>query len=518
MIARTSRAPASRLTPVTLQRRWPLVAWMLAAIGVVTALAWWDQQREAEAALRDLGSEQRLLAISVCASLRARLGAIERDAILMGEHGTEGALGRYEPAAVRAQGAPPTPGRDPSRLILAIPLSDGRIVDLGVSAADLLGRDARLETPGQLTVMVAPPGETSLHAVDGRVLSSLALHDALDKDFPTLRLNRNEAAALGLWERTAIAGLTHADTEHFGRWDVVAVATAARERDRDARAFRRLVLSVGFASGLVLAFGGLALRKQRKELELARELAVAEVEQARDEELQRASRVGTMGTFAMGIAHEVSTPLGVIVGRAEQLAGRLRDDERGARAAQTILQQADHIRNIVRKFLDLARGGLPAFGRADPSDIVRDAVSAVEHRFAKASVSLESDIPSAMPFIQCDRALLEHAIVNLLLNACEASTSGGHVEVRARSDADRVAFVVTDDGIGISPEHAARVTEPFFTTKPEGSGTGLGLAIATEIAKSHRGDLTIAANVPRGTRASIEIPVATHRGDESGQP
>jgi two-component system NtrC family sensor kinase len=381
-----------------------------------------------------------------------------------------------------------------------------------------LGRDPRLENARQLIVMLAPPGEIPLHLVDGRVLSSAALHDALDRDLPTVRLSRSEAAALGLWERTAMAGLAHAEADHFGRWGLVAVATAARERDRGARALGRLMLSVGLATGLVLAFGGLALRKQRKELELARELAVAEVEQARDEELQRASRVGTMGTFAMGIAHEVSTPLGVIVGRAEQLAGRLRDDERGARAAQAILQQADHIRHIVRRFLDLARGGPPAFGRADPADIVRDAVAAVEHRFAKANVSLESDIPTAMPWIQCDRALLEHAIVNLLLNACEACSSGGHVEVTARSDADRVAFVVTDDGVGISPEHAARVTEPFFTTKPEGSGTGLGLAIATEIAKSHRGELTIAANSPRGTRACIEIPVAMPRGDENDQP
>jgi len=113
-----------------------------------------------------------------------------------------------------------------------------------------------------------------------------------------------------------------------------------------------------------------------------------------------------------------------------------------------------------------------------------------------------------MPVIQSDRGLLEHAIVNLLLNACEACDPGGHVEVVARSDADHVVFVVTDDGAGISAENAARATEPFFTTKPAGRGTGLGLAIAAEIAKTHRGNLTIAPNPERGTRACIEIPVA----------
>jgi signal transduction histidine kinase len=274
----------------------------------------------------------------------------------------------------------------------------------------------------------------------------------------------------------------------------------------------RLVLGVILASGLVLAFGGVALRKQRKELELSRELAVAEVQRDRDEELQRSGRVATMGTFAMGIAHEVATPLGVIVGRAEQLLARVQSDERATRGAQTILQQADRIQNIVRRFLDMARGGPPSLERADPTTVVRAATNAVEHRFAKAKVTLSADVPPAMPAIQCDRDLLEQAIVNLLLNACEACGPGGRVEVTARSDAEQVAVVVADDGVGISVENARRATEPFFTTKhdPNGSvGTGLGLAIAIEIVKSHRGELTIAPGMAGGTRACIEIPIAT---------
>jgi signal transduction histidine kinase len=74
---------------------------------------------------------------------------------------------------------------------------------------------------------------------------------------------------------------------------------------------------------------------------------------------------------------------------------------------------------------------------------------------------------------------------------------------------------VTDDGVGISAEHAARAMEPFFTTKADGSGTGLGLAIAAEIVKSHRGELTIAPSGGRGTRACIEIPMGT-QGDDHG--
>jgi signal transduction histidine kinase len=220
----------------------------------------------------------------------------------------------------------------------------------------------------------------------------------------------------------------------------------------------------------------------------------------------------------MGIAHEVSTPLAVIVGRAEQLEGRLQGDARSENGVRVILKQADQIQQIIRRFLDLARGGPPSLGEADCADIARAAAASVAHRFAKANVALRTDIPQRVPRVRCDRALLEHAIVNLLLNACDASEPGAHVELQVRPYSQRVAFVVADEGTGISAEHAARVTEPFFTTKLEKGGTGLGLAIAGEIAKSHRGELTLGPNAPRGTRACISIPVAVAEGEHHAQP
>jgi two-component system, NtrC family, sensor kinase len=442
-------------------RPWPLIPSMLLAIAVVTGLAWWDEQREADAALRDLESEQTSVAAGLAASLRAHLATVERD---------------------------------------------GRRVDVGVRADELLDADRRVG-PMAVAVFLASPGATRLRAIDGGLLDSGPILTALAAGATALRLTRPQAAAVGLPARTAMAGLAYVDAAG-GRWGVVAVTSAARERDREKRALWRLVLGVGMASGLVFFFGGIALRQQRKELGLARELAVAEAQRAGDNALARAQRIATMGTFALGIAHEVATPLGVIVGRSEQLLGRVEGDERTARAARIILEQADRIQQTVRRFLDMARGGPPSLARADPSDVARAAVASVEHRFAEAEVELKADIPATMPVVRCDRDLLEHALVNLLLNACDACHVGQHVALAARADAERVAYVVTDDGAGITQEHAAMATEPFFTTKPEGQGSGLGLAIAAEIVKSHRGELTIAPDTKRGTRACIEIPIA----------
>lgn len=491
-----------------------LVAWMLVAIGGVTAIGWWDSQRESEAVLMDVGNEQSVLASIAAVDLLAHLTTIERDALLVGTRGPSWAAERYSNVAVRDGQSPRTPERDSSQWVLSFPTPDGHVVDLGVRAVDLLGEAPPVERPGELRLLLAPPGTTSFYATDGQVLGSSAVRDALDRRLTSVRLSPSGAAELGLRPRTAMAGLAQVDAGHLGRWGVVAVGTAARPRDRESRAFWRVLLSVGMASALVLAFGGVALRKQRKELDLERELAVTHAQHERDDQLARAQRVATMGTFAMGMVHEVSTPLGVIMGRAEQLRARAQQDERSVHAAQAILDQVERIQTIVRRFLDLARGSAPSLARTRPADLVRSAVSSVEHRFAKARVSLSANAPADISEVHCDRDLLEHAIVNLLLNACDACPPGGHVEVAARSDAERVAFVVIDDGSGITSENASQAKEPFFTTKPAGAGTGLGLAIASEIAKSHRGELTVVPNGVRGTRACIEIPSIAQRGIE----
>jgi len=146
--------------------------------------------------------------------------------------------------------------------------------------------------------------------------------------------------------------------------------------------------------------------------------------------------------------------------------------------------------------------------RSHASSYLEGAVALVEHRFAKADVALRADVASDLPVIHGDPRLLEHAVVNLLLNACDACASGGAVVVSARAgDGDRgLVVAVVDDGPGISQVDAGRVLEPFFSTKPSGQGTGIGLALVQEIVASHRGSLALESVAPHGTRATIKLP------------
>jgi signal transduction histidine kinase len=185
-------------------------------------------------------------------------------------------------------------------------------------------------------------------------------------------------------------------------------------------------------------------------------------------------------------------------------------DDRSRRAVETIAAQTERINAVIRGFLALARGSQPTLEHGEPARLARAAIELVEHRFEKAGVRLTADIATELPNVPCEPRLFEQVLVNLLLNACDACDEGGLVALSVWTDDERVAFVVTDDGVGISPDAAERVTEPFFTTKAEGRGTGLGLAIANEIVKHHCGSLDLRPRREgRGTRACVELPAAS---------
>jgi two-component system, NtrC family, sensor kinase len=455
--ASTIGRPLSRVTAASDRRariRTSRLVWSVGiAIGLVGSLAYWDAARASRAALADLAEEQVNLARGMAAALALR--------------------------------------------------TDG----LSEAVADHVPRElAAVERQGSLKLFLLPPDGFSLEASGGQSVSSDRVVDAARRGDAIVRLSRTEAGELGLPTRAAFVGLATVDRGPLAGWTIAAAATARRERDRDRWAQERSILSVLTATALLLVFGVVALRNQRNELELQRELALAALRDEQNERLASATRTAALGTLAIGVAHEVSTPLGVITGRAEQLLLKVRDDQKGAAAVQVILDQTHRISQVIRGLLGLARGDRVSADHLSAAGLVHGARALVEHRFDKAGIPLAIDVPANLPTITGDARLIESALVNLLLNACDACAPGGHVRLSVEAHGSAVRFSVVDDGSGISAQHAEKVLEPFFTTKASGEGTGLGLAIANEIVKSHLGTLSLTPRFPRGTSAVVEIP------------
>jgi signal transduction histidine kinase len=448
-----------------------LVVLMTASILLVAVLTYQDVKRRYAESMEDFAGSQVTLARCLAYDLRSRL-AVTPD----------------EPQATG-----PAPRSHP-----VMPLA-------------LLSGMRSIEQPGSLVLLFLRPGSARFQTTDGREVASELLHAAIRAGSPTLRIPREVAEQLGLPRRVAVAGLVRLDAAPGEVWWIAAVASAHRARDREAAAGWRMVLAVLVAAGTVLLLGGVALHGQRRELRAEQALAVEDARRRREAELERASRAATIGTLAMGITHELSTPLGVITARAEQLLTKVAGDERGERSVRVIQEQAERMSQIIRGMLGLARGQNPVARELAPVDVARGAVSLVEHRFAEAGVPLRVKVEESARLLRGDPRLLEHALVNLLLNACDACTiakgSARSVELSVHLGENQVTFRVVDSGTGISPEAAARAMEPFFTTKPIGQGTGLGLAIAQEIVKSHRGTLRIAPRPEGGTCAELSLPI-----------
>ena len=436
-----------------------LRVYMVLAVAVVAALAYFDSRREASAALNDLAQDQSALARSFA----------------------EQATTLPEPRSADA-------------IFATVP---------------------HVERAGETIVLLSAPGSGQWTTRAGTVLRSAALDGANDGGL--VFVSRDDARALGLPARTAVAGIA-STAGAAGAWKLAVATSAIRQRDREKGAQLRLVSSVLLAAGLVVAFGGVGLRQQRRELELKRKLDLADAQRDLDERLLRADKLATMGALAIGVAHEIATPLGVITGRAELLKQKA-DDPRAKRNVEEILEQCERIDRVIRGLLGMARGDTPILERVEPRAIGAKATDLVAHRFAAAGVELATTCASDLPLVACDARLVEQALANLLLNARDACRAGsGHVDLSIEGDARHVSFVVTDNGKGIAPDAIARVFEPFFTTKPVGEGTGLGLSIANEIVKHNRGKLTISPRhegrpvATMGTRACIEMP-AVPRSD-----
>jgi signal transduction histidine kinase len=176
---------------------------------------------------------------------------------------------------------------------------------------------------------------------------------------------------------------------------------------------------------------------------------------------------------------------------------------------EKIERQTFRAAKIVNNLLNLARPSGGETGPVDLNVIIGDVLSLLEHQFKTGRIQVRRDLQEERLIVRGMEYKLQQVFLNLFLNARDAMPKGGWLSVSARVKGDEAVVEVGDTGIGIPPEHLARIYDPFFTTKGEGRGTGLGLSVTFGIVNEHGGTLSCESEPGQGTRFRLALPLAS---------
>ncbi len=232
------------------------------------------------------------------------------------------------------------------------------------------------------------------------------------------------------------------------------------------------------------------------------------------ERLRHAEHLVTVGTLAAGVAHELGTPLHVVIARARRIVKRDLDDVT-TREAESIVQEGERMSRLIRQLVDFSQPRGQRRGHVTLRSLAHATTTTLRPIAAARQVRLELDA-AADGDIEGDPEALSQMLSNLVLNGIQASGAGHTVTVAVREpievprgDGARTyaRLAVSDDGPGIPDAVKKRLFEPFFTTREVGEGSGLGLSVAWGIAREHGGFIDVSSEPGAGSRFTVHLPL-----------
>lgn len=224
-------------------------------------------------------------------------------------------------------------------------------------------------------------------------------------------------------------------------------------------------------------------------------------------QLSEYEKYAALAQLALGAAHEINNPLLGILSHLELELRTCQDPIQRAEIEQCIAG-TKRISATLRGLVDYARPSPPLLSRINVARLASDTIGFLENQPMLRGKVLENLVPEDLPPIRADANQLSQVLMNLLLNAAEATPEGGRITTAAAklTYVESVEIRVSDTGCGIPPEVLAHVFEPFFTTK-RGRGTGLGLSISRAYIRSHGGEMRVDSVLGRGTTVTLTLPL-----------
>jgi signal transduction histidine kinase len=314
-------------------------------------------------------------------------------------------------------------------------------------------------------------------------------------------------------------------------WEYAAVASLAEASDLSAVGLSAIVERHGFAAAAPVAAGEagaaavillgeaegrpewvrprilaeLGAAAQRLRGPAAAALAASRLAQL-DAKVRRLDRLAALGDLVAEIVHEIRNPLVSVKTFLQLLPEREGDPEFRESFLEVASEEVRRIERLLDAVLQHGRPASPLRGDATTSatDVFESVAQLVGHRAAERGVRLEIDAAEGLPDVRILDDALRQVVLNLTLNAIDATPSGGYVRLRADRSKDHVVIVVEDEGPGIPPELASKLFEPFVSTKEDRPG-GLGLAITRRIIEEAGGTIEVAPRSQGGSAFTIRL-------------
>ena len=217
-------------------------------------------------------------------------------------------------------------------------------------------------------------------------------------------------------------------------------------------------------------------------------------------------KMASLGILASEVAHEINNPLGIILGYASYMEGKVSPDEPVYRYIKEMKSETQRCKKIIENFLHFARIPAPNLKESNLNIILDEIVNFASNHPDLQNLEIIKEFDKDIPLMMFDEDQIKQVAINLIMNAAGAVQNKGQLLVKTEIGEDSfVNIIFKDTGAGIPEENIDRIFEPFFTTKPKGSG--LGLAVTKQIVKQHLGKISVESKLGVGTKITVSLPI-----------
>lgn len=232
-------------------------------------------------------------------------------------------------------------------------------------------------------------------------------------------------------------------------------------------------------------------------------------EKEREEAVRAAcqsERLAALGQMAAGIGHEINNPLMNIMSLAtliEEALGEGHDDTKND--ILILRKEGQRCARIIQGILNFARENEPSYVPFNLSELIEETLELLSHRIESSEIKVVTTLEKNL-IMEGDSGMLQQVLVNILLNAIQASSVNAEISINAKQQDEKLVIEIIDQGKGIEGNDFSKIFDPFFTTKSEGEGTGLGLSVSYGIIKHHGGSISIMNMDEAGVKVTITLP------------